>query len=74
MKSPLHKGCNYQTKWQSNKAMRFVLIDYDITTQTAKLKTRTTGSFFSCKISDLIFMETKTNYDKINQTKTKTNT
>lgn len=47
-------GCNYHTKWQSHKAMRFVL--KEINGNTAILTTRTTGKTFKTNISDLIFI------------------
>ncbi len=55
-------GCNYHTKWQSHKAMMFVL--KEINGNTAILTTRTTGKTFKTNISDLIFIESKYNKEK----------
>lgn len=55
-------GCNYHTKWQSNPAMRFVLVE--IKGDLARLKTRSTQKDFWVNVSDLIFIESKTNIKK----------
>lgn len=55
-------GCNYHTKWQSNKAMRFVLAE--IKGDKAKLETRNTGKSFWTNVSDLIFIESDYNKRK----------
>lgn len=62
MQNNLTIGCNYHTKWQSNKAMRFILAE--IKGDKALLKTRTTNKQFWTNISDLIFIETKYNKEK----------
>ena len=49
-------GCNYHTKWQRNKSMRFVLAE--IKEDKARLKTRNTKKDFWTNVSDLIFIET----------------
>lgn len=58
-------GCNYHLKWQSHKAMRFVLID--VVGNRAKVKTRTTNKVFWTDLSDLIFIETHYNNGKANR-------
>jgi len=55
-------GCNYHTKWQSHKAMRFVLAE--IKNDKARLITRNTNKSFWTKIDDLIFIDTKYNIEK----------
>ena len=55
-------GCNYHTKWQSNKAMRFVL--KEIKGDKARLATRITNKDFWTNVTDLIFIETKHNKEK----------
>ena len=55
-------GCNYHTKWQSNKSMRFVL--KEIKGDKARLITRNSRKDFWTNISDLIFIKTKYNYSK----------
>ncbi len=55
-------GCNYHTTWQSNKAMRFVLVDVQGT--KARLKTRRTNRIFWTDVKDLIFIDTKHNRAK----------
>ena len=55
-------GCNYHTKWQKHKAMRFVL--KEIKGDKARLITRNTKKDFWTNISDLIFVMTKHNIDK----------
>lgn len=62
MENKLTIGCNYHTKWQSNKAMRFVLTE--VKGNKALLKTRTTNKQFWTNVSDLIFIETKYNREK----------
>lgn len=55
-------GCNYHTKWQKNKAMRFVL--KEVKGNKARLVTRTTNRDFWTDISDLIFITSKHNISK----------
>lgn len=55
-------GCNYHTKWQKNKAMRFVL--KEVKGDRARLMTRTTNRDFWTDVSDLIFITSKHNIDK----------
>ena len=62
-------GCNYHTKWLSNKAMRFVL--KEIKGNQARLVTRTTGKNFWTNVNDLIFITTKHNIEKAEKLKQK---
>lgn len=62
MDNKLVIGCNYHTKWQSNKAMRFVLAE--IKDDKARLYTRRTKRSFWTNVSDLIFIETDHNKSK----------
>lgn len=55
-------GCNYHTTWQSDKGMRFVLVE--VKGDRARLKTRRTHKNFWTNVKDLIFIETKHNKDK----------
>jgi len=55
-------GCNYHTTWQSDKRMRFVLLD--IKDNRAKLGTRVTRKTFWTDVKDLIFIETNYNKNK----------
>ena len=55
-------GCNYHTKWQRDKAMRFVLAE--IKGDKARLQTRNTRKDFWTNISDLIFIESDYNKKK----------
>jgi hypothetical protein len=55
-------GCNYHTKWQSNKQMRFILAE--VKDGKARLKTRRTNKDFWTNVDDLIFIMTKHNLDK----------
>ena len=64
-------GCNYHTKWQKNKAMRFVL--KEIKGDKARLVTRRSRADFWTNVSDLIFIETKYNKSKANKLKNATN-
>ncbi len=59
----LQIGCNYHTTWQSNKAMRFVLVAL-IGDDKAVLQTRVTNKRFTTKVSDLIFIESEHNVKK----------
>ena len=59
----LQIGCNYHTKWQSNKGMRFVLVAL-LGNDKAVLQTRCTNKRFTTKVSDLIFIETEHNKKK----------
>ena len=65
MENKIILGCNYHTKWQSNKAMRFVL--KEVKGDKARLATRRSGKNFWTNISDLIFIDTKYNINKSNQ-------
>lgn len=58
-------GCNYHTKWQSHRNMRFVL--NDIKEDKALLITRNTKKEFWTNISDLIFITTRHNIKKAQQ-------
>jgi len=58
-------GCNYHLKYQSSKSMRFVL--KEVEGDRARLITRTTNKDFWVKISDLIFIKTKYNWEKSNK-------
>ena len=55
-------GCNYHTKWQSNKSMRFVLLE--VNGDEALLGTRTTKKKFWTNVSDLVFIESQHNVNK----------
>lgn len=55
-------GCNYHTKWQSNKSMRFVLKEID--GDKVRLITRRTNKNFWTNASDLIFITTDHNKSK----------
>lgn len=55
-------GCNYHTKWQSDKRMRFIL--KKINGDKALLATRITKKEFWTNVSDLIFIETNYNIEK----------
>ena len=55
-------GCNYHTKWQKFKGMRFVLTE--IKGDKARLTTRNTNKDFWTNVSDLIFIETGHNIKK----------
>lgn len=56
-------GCNYHTTWQSDKSMRFVLVE--IKGDKARLQTRRTKRDFWTNISDLIFINTLVNKNKL---------
>jgi len=55
-------GCNYHTKWQKEKGMRFVL--HSVSGSVCLLKTRRTNKQFKTNIDDLIFIKTKHNINK----------
>ena len=55
-------GCNYHTTWQSDKAMRFILVE--IKDNKVRLQTRNTKKDFWTDIEDLIFIQTKHNINK----------
>ena len=55
-------GCNYHLKWQSNKAMRFILVE--ISDNRVRMKTRHTNSNFWTDKSDLIFIMSNHNIKK----------
>ena len=65
--SKIQIGCNDHTKWQSNRAMRFVL--KEVKGDKARLITRSSGRDFWTNVSDLIFIETKHNKEKYNNLK-----
>lgn len=67
--NPLVIGCNYHTKWQTHRNMRFVL--KDIKGEKALLITRKTKKEFWTNVSDLIFITTRHNINKSEQLKTK---
>jgi hypothetical protein len=60
-------GCNYHTKWQSHRNMRFVL--KEIKGDKARLVTRNTNKNFWTDINDLIFIETNCNKNKAEKLK-----
>lgn len=62
-------GCNYHTKWQSHRNMRFVL--KEIKGDKARLVTRNTNKNFWTDINDLIFIETNYNKNKAEKLKLK---
>lgn len=55
-------GCNYHTRWQRHKAMRFVLCE--VKGDRARLKTRRTGKEFWTDCNDLIFIASEGNHQK----------
>ena len=55
-------GCNYHTIWQSEKSMRFVLVEFN--KGMAILKTRNTRRIFKTEISSLLFITTSCNISK----------
>ena len=55
-------GCNYHTKWQRDRSMRFVLAE--VKGSKARLKTRNTRKDFWTNLSDLIFIESDYNKKK----------
>jgi hypothetical protein len=55
-------GCNYHTKWQSDRAMRFIL--KEIKGDKARLATRVSKKDFWTNVEDLIFIETEHNRNK----------
>jgi hypothetical protein len=61
----IYIGCNYHTTWQSDKSMRFVLVE--IKGDKARLQTRKTKRDFWTNVSDLIFINTYINRKKIKQ-------
>lgn len=63
-------GCNYHTKWQSNKSMRFVL--KEVKGDKARLITRNTGRDFWTNVSDLIFITSGYNISKAKELTAKT--
>jgi hypothetical protein len=64
-------GCNYHTKWQKSKGMRFVLAE--IKGDRARLETRNTNKNFWTNVSDLIFIETGHNFKKASKLSKQTN-
>lgn len=63
MNNIIQIGCNYHTKWQSHSGMRFVLVD--VKGDKAKLMTRKSKKEFWTNISDLIFIQSPYNIDKV---------
>ena len=63
---PIVIGCNYHTKWQSHRNMRFTLWDimYKNGIPKAVLKTWRTKNIFTTDLDDLIFITTKHNIEK----------
>jgi hypothetical protein len=61
-KTQIVVGCNYHTKWQSKKGMRFVLVE--VKGDKARLQTRNSRKDFWTNLSDLIFIETDYNIAK----------
>jgi hypothetical protein len=61
-KTHIQIGCNYHTKWQKEKGMRFVLAE--IKGDKARLYTRRTKRNFWTNVSDLIFIQTPHNIRK----------
>ncbi len=57
-------GCNYHTRWQSNKSMRFVLSGLSDDKKLAQLRTRTTGKVFWTSVEELIFINSLHNKQK----------
>lgn len=55
-------GCNYHTRWQTKRGMRFVLAEIEGT--RARLITRETKKDFWTNVEDLIFIETEHNIYK----------
>ena len=62
MTNPIVIGCNYHTTWQSNKSMRFVLVE--VYNDKARLITRASRKDFWTNVSDLIYIRTKHNNEK----------
>jgi len=62
MENKIVIGCNYHTKWQKHRNMRFVL--KEIKGDKARLVTRNTNKDFWTNISDLIFIESRHNIQK----------
>jgi len=62
-------GCNYHTKWQSKKSMRFVL--KEVKGNRARLITRNTKKDFWTNVDDLIFINTTHNRQKAMEIKAK---
>jgi len=60
--NPIVIGCNYHTKWQKSRAMRFVLAE--VKGDRARLITRETNKNFWTNTSDLIFITTGHNFRK----------
>lgn len=62
MDTQIQIGCNYHTTWQSDKSMRFVLVE--IKGDKARLQTRKTKRDFWTNVSDLIFITSHVNKRK----------
>lgn len=60
--NPIVVGCNYHVRWQSHKAMRFVLAE--VKGDKAKLVTKTTKKEFWAEVSHLIFIRSNHNLRK----------
>lgn len=59
---PMVIGCNYHTTWQSDKAMRFILVG--VNKHEAILTTRSNRKEFKTNVEDLIFICTRHNISK----------
>jgi hypothetical protein len=57
-------GCNYHTKWQNEKSMRFVLKEISKDFAKARLITRVTKRDFWTDTNDLIFIRSPHNIKK----------
>lgn len=68
MSTQIQIGCNYHTTWQSDKKMRFVLVE--IKGDKARLQTRRTKKNFWTNVSDLIFITSSTNKRKAKELQT----
>jgi hypothetical protein len=62
MATQIQIGCNYHTTWQSDKSMRFVLVE--IKGDKARLQTRKSKRDFWTNVSDLIFITSSINKQK----------
>lgn len=62
MDDQIQIGCNYHTTWQSDKSMRFILVE--IKGDKARLQTRKSKRDFWTNVSDLIFITSGINKQK----------
>ena len=60
--NPIIIGCNYHTKWQAKKSMRFVL--KEVKGDKARLVTMITKKDFWTDLKDLVFIHSRHNSDK----------